>query len=130
MHNAEILQLFAARSNRAIAETEQKYGRECRRLAVRIRGSDEDAEECFNDVLMWTWDTIPMQKPDSFAVYLRVIMTEARIAFAREAGVASDARRDLIIRNRNDLNAVALRCTLCKLSRKQIGVAAFSHAAD
>ena len=73
MHDAEILQLFAARSERAIAETEQKYGRECKRLAARILGSDEDAEECFNDALMRIWDTIPPQKPDSLAAYLHVI---------------------------------------------------------
>lgn len=73
MHDAGILQLFADRSERAIAETDQKYGRECRRLAARILGSEEDAEECFNDALMRTWNTIPPQKPDSLAAYLHVI---------------------------------------------------------
>ena len=62
MHDSEILQLFTARSERAIAETEQKYGRECRRLAARILGSDEDAEECFSDALMKAWSTIPPQQ--------------------------------------------------------------------
>ncbi|MBR3045311.1 MAG: sigma-70 family RNA polymerase sigma factor [Oscillospiraceae bacterium] len=73
MHDSEILRLFAARCERAIAETEQKYGRECRRLAVRILGSDEDAEECFSDALMKAWSTIPPQQPDSLAAYLHVI---------------------------------------------------------
>ena len=73
MHDTEILQLFAARSERAIAETELKYGRECRKLAARILCSDEDAEECFSDTLMRAWSTIPPQKPDSLAAYLHVI---------------------------------------------------------
>ncbi len=73
MDDKELLALFAARSERAIAETEQKYGGLCRKLAQRILESYEDAEECVNDALLNAWNTIPPEQPDSLAAYLNVL---------------------------------------------------------
>ena len=70
MEDADILRLFDMRSERAIAAAERKYGRQCRALAVRILGSEQDAEECVNDALLHAWNAIPPQQPDSLSAFL------------------------------------------------------------
>ena len=49
MEDTEIVELFWQRSERAVAESERKYGAYCRSIAARIGGCEEDAEECVND---------------------------------------------------------------------------------
>ena len=63
MEDEEIIELYFARDERAIAETTQKYGSRCRRLGLRILGNPQDAEECCNDVWLRVWNTIPPQHP-------------------------------------------------------------------
>ena len=70
MEDSEIIALYFARNERAIAETGKKYGRLCSGLARRILGSPEDAEECCNDVMLKVWNAIPPERPQHFAAYL------------------------------------------------------------
>ena len=44
MEDRQIVQLYFARSDRAIDETEQKYGTYCRSIARNILHSDRDAD--------------------------------------------------------------------------------------
>jgi RNA polymerase sigma-70 factor (ECF subfamily) len=71
--DAELLGLFSQRDQAALAGTQEKYGKLCRRIAQNILGSREDAEECMNDTLMKLWETIPPEKPHSLAAYISVI---------------------------------------------------------
>lgn len=73
MDDAELLRLFSERSERAVAETELKYGGLCRRLAQRILENIEDAEECVNDALLLAWNSIPPECPESLAAYLNTL---------------------------------------------------------
>lgn len=45
MEDSEIVDLYWQRSDQAISESDQKYGRYCRSIAHRILSSDEDLEE-------------------------------------------------------------------------------------
>ncbi|MBQ5334811.1 MAG: RNA polymerase sigma factor [Oscillospiraceae bacterium] len=65
-----IIGLFFARDERAIRETELKYGRQLTALAQRITGSPQDAEECLSDVMLRTWNAIPPAKPQNLFAYL------------------------------------------------------------
>ena len=51
MEDKEIIDLYWQRSDRAIAETDRKYGRYCGTIAYNICRSREDAEECVGDTL-------------------------------------------------------------------------------
>lgn len=73
MDDTALLRLFQERSERAIAETEQKYGGLCRRLAQRILDNSEDAEECVNDALLSAWNSIPPEEPANLAAYLSAL---------------------------------------------------------
>lgn len=46
MDDAEIIALYHRRSERAIAETDGKYGPYCRSIARNLLGVREDAEDC------------------------------------------------------------------------------------
>ena len=42
----------------------------CRYIAFNILGSNEDAEECVNDVLLALWNAIPPDIPADFGAYI------------------------------------------------------------
>lgn len=63
MEDAQIIELFFARSEDAISELDMKYGKLCHKLADNILASAQDAEECVNDAYLSTWNAIPPQRP-------------------------------------------------------------------
>ena len=46
MQDTEIVDLYWARSENAISQTNVKYGAYCRKIAMNIVANDEDSEEC------------------------------------------------------------------------------------
>lgn len=70
MEDSEIIDLYWRRDERAVSETEEKYGALCTRIARNILGGAEDAEECVNDALHQAWNAIPPQRPDKLGAWL------------------------------------------------------------
>ncbi len=70
MDDKQILDLYWARSERAISETADKYGRYCHSIAYNILHSAEDSEECVNETWLKAWGNIPPKRPDRFPVFL------------------------------------------------------------
>ena len=70
MEDTEIVNLFFARSEGAIAETQRKYDGYLRTIASRLLPKDEDAEEILNDVYLAAWNTIPPKRPEMLKYYL------------------------------------------------------------
>lgn len=70
MDDELILELYFARDQEAVRETEQKYGDYCHRISQRILGSRNDAEECVNDTWLQAWNAIPPQRPQCFPAFL------------------------------------------------------------
>ncbi len=70
MDDQEIIRLFFARDEKAIQETEAKYGKLCLHIAGNILPQDADAEECVNDTYLSLWNTIPPQSPRNFPAYI------------------------------------------------------------
>ena len=84
MEDSQIIALYFARDEQAIAETSRKYGALCRRLAMRILNNREDAEECCNDVLLKVWNAIPPARPVYFTAFLvRLVRNAALDLFDR-----------------------------------------------
>lgn len=69
MDDREIVELFLARSQQAIAATELKYGTYCRRIAQRILERAEDSEECVNDTWLSLWEAIPPAEPENLKAF-------------------------------------------------------------
>ena len=70
MEDHKIIDLYWARSQQAIVESDQKYGPYCRTIALGILSMREDAEECVNDTWHRAWNTMPPQRPASLRAYL------------------------------------------------------------
>ncbi len=65
-----IVELYWKRDERAIAETERKYGAYCQSIAFRILGDREEAQECVNDTYQGAWESIPPHRPAMLSTYL------------------------------------------------------------
>lgn len=81
MEDQEILDLYFARDELAIRETDRKYGGYCYQIANRILASREDSEETVSDTLWQTWNAIPPQRPNFLKLFLAKITRN--LAFTR-----------------------------------------------
>ena len=70
MEDRQIVDLYWARSEVAISETDKKYGRYCHYIAYQILSDDMDAEEIVNDTYLKTWNTVPPNRPDPLKGYV------------------------------------------------------------
>ena len=70
MEDEKIIDLYFDRNERAIRETDAKYGTHCRKIAYNILNSCEDSEECVNDTYLGAWNAIPPTRPNSFVAFL------------------------------------------------------------
>lgn len=70
MTDEEIISLYYARSQEAIRETDQKYGRYCYAVAYRILADRQDSDECVNDTYLRTWKSIPPKHPAVLSAFL------------------------------------------------------------
>ena len=78
MEDSEIVALYWQRDERAIAETDGKYGPFCRAMARNLLGSPEDAEECVSDTWMEAWNSMPEERPELLRPWLgRVLRMNA-----------------------------------------------------
>jgi len=79
MHDNQIIDLYFARDERAIAETDKKHGAVCMNLSLNILQSRSDAEECLNDTYLSAWNSIPPERPTYFRAFLCRIMRNLSI---------------------------------------------------
>ena len=84
MEDKQIVELYWARSETAIAETEKKYGHYCHYIAYQILYNDEDAKEVVNDTYLKTWNTIPPQRPASLRPYVGMISRQLALDVYKE----------------------------------------------
>lgn len=70
MEDRQIVALYWARNEQAVAETNGKYGSFCRTVAYNLLGSREDAEEIVNDTWQEAWTSMPKEKPDRLRAWL------------------------------------------------------------
>ena len=70
MEDDRIVELFFARDQQALRETQSKYSRYLQAIAYRVLGSREDSEECVNDALLSAWNAIPPKRPTVFRMFL------------------------------------------------------------
>lgn len=70
MDDLSIIELYFERDERAIRETDAKFGRLCHSIAYNILNSREDSEECVNDTYVGVWNAIPPAKPNNFMSFV------------------------------------------------------------
>ncbi len=70
MTDEKIVDLYWARSEEAISETQKKYGNLCRTIAYNILRSNEDSLECVNDTYLKAWNSMPVLRPSKLSAFL------------------------------------------------------------
>ncbi len=76
--DAEIIELYFVRDEKAIKLTDKKYGAYLFTVAFNILGDRLDCEECRNDTYLDTWNAIPPHRPLSLKAFLtRIIRCRA-----------------------------------------------------
>ena len=80
MEDVQIIDLYWQRDERAIRETDNKYGPFCHKVAMNILRSFQDSEECVSDTYGKCWDTMPPQHPMSLRAYLGAIVRNFSIS--------------------------------------------------
>ena len=90
MEDHQIVALYWAREQTAIKETEEKYGRYCHSIIGRILHSDQDGEECINDVYLGAWNSMPPHRPENLRLFLGKIAR--RTALHRYEKLTADKR--------------------------------------
>ena len=70
MNDPEIIELYFKRDEKAIEETDAKYGKLCYRIAYNILNNHEDSEECVNDTYLGVWNAIPPTRPNNFVAFV------------------------------------------------------------
>ena len=96
MDDREIIGLFFSRSEQAIAETEKKYGKVCKKIAENILHDPLDAEECVNDAFLGIWNAIPPEEPEHLPGYLfRIVRNLALKRYHADTAAKRNARYDV-----------------------------------
>ncbi len=70
MDDTQIVELYWARKESAIEETETKYGSYCRSIAQNILHNPDDAEESVNDTWLDAWNSMPPHRPSVLSTFL------------------------------------------------------------
>ena len=83
MQDDQIVALYWQRNEKAIEETEKKYGRYLLKVAYNILADLEDSKESVNDTYLNAWGSIPPQKSDMLSVYLAKITRRVSIDIVR-----------------------------------------------
>ncbi len=80
MDDVKIIELFFSRDERAVSETQKKYGEYINSVAFNITGNEEDSSECANDTYLKLWNSIPPEIPVSFKAYLGKIIRNSALS--------------------------------------------------
>ncbi len=91
MKDASIVKLYWERSEKAIIETDLKYGKLCRHLSDNILNNLADAEECVNDSYLAVWNAIPDARPENFSAFLCRIVKN--LSFKRLEHITAQKRK-------------------------------------
>ncbi|MBQ8310694.1 MAG: sigma-70 family RNA polymerase sigma factor [Clostridia bacterium] len=104
MDDLHIIELYFARDEQAIKETDMKYGKLCYRIAYNILHCKEDAEECVNDTYIGAWNAIPPTKPNHLTAFLCRITRN--LSFKRLEAVTRQKRAHAITVSLDELAEV------------------------
>lgn len=84
MTDADLIDLFQARSEEAVPALAGQYGPYCRAVAGRLLSDPRDVDECLNDSFLAVWRAIPPARPEHFKGWLAAIVRNRALALGRE----------------------------------------------
>jgi len=120
MDDEKILDLYFARSEKAISETELKYGRQVWRVSNGILKNTADADECTSDTWLRAWNAIPPARPRAFLAWLMRVARNLSLDRLRRAkalkrgatALALDELREVALALPDTTDSAIIRDTL------------------
>ena len=97
MQDKDIIDLYFARNEQAIAESSNKYGYYCTSIAQNILHNMQDAEECVNDTWLRAWNSIPPVRPDHLQLYLGGITRHLSLDRFRRQNAAKRGGGEIVL---------------------------------
>lgn len=88
IEDKRIIEMFFGRSEQAIRELDNKYGKICYKLSYNIVNDRQDAEECVNDAYLGVWNTIPPVRPNPLLSYIAKIVRNISLKTYWKKGAA------------------------------------------
>ncbi len=70
MEDSQIIELYFARNQQALLESQSKYGTYCNSVARNILSDVRDIEESVNQTWFEAWKSIPPKRPDVLSAFL------------------------------------------------------------
>ena len=70
MDDLDIIELYFCRDEKALTETDGKYGNYCYTVAFSVLNSMEDSKETVNDTYLELWNTIPPERPTVLSAFI------------------------------------------------------------
>ncbi len=90
MEDYQIVDLYWERSEKAISETDTKYGRMLTGISIGLVKIKEDAEECLSDTYLAAWNSMPDERPIYLGAFLSKIIR--RISIDKYRALHSEKR--------------------------------------
>lgn len=97
LSDESIIDLYWERNEKAISETDRKYGRYLYVIAYNIVHDRLDCEECLNDTYLGTWNSIPPHRPNVFQVFLSRIMRNIAVDKLRTNSAQKRVPSEMIV---------------------------------
>ena len=123
-NDSAIIELYFARDEGAIAQTDRKYRRFLLSIAGNILHDAHDSEECLNDCYLDVWNAIPPERPGNFKAFLAIVIRRKAIdrykATCRKKRVPSELTASLseledILMDRNGIQSALEDIELARL---------------
>lgn len=93
IRDTDIIDHYWQRDQRAISESDEKYGAYCRAVAMNIVGDERDGEECVSDTWLAAWNTMPPKRPARLSAYFAAICRNSALNIIRREGQAKRGGR-------------------------------------
>ena len=104
MDDLRIIELYFARDEQAIKETDAKYGKLCHSIAYNILNNHEDSEECVNDTYVGVWNAVPPTRPNNFMSF--VCKIARNLSLKRLEFMKREKRSQAVLVSLEELEAV------------------------
>lgn len=127
MDDKAILDLYWSRSEKAISETDAKYGAYCFCIAYNILNNREDSEESVSDTYLAAWNSMPPKRPAVLSAFLGKITRyisldhwKKRSRLKRGGGeidLCLEELRDCVSGQRSAEDAILRKETLASVNR-------------
>lgn len=130
MDDKNIVDLYWQRSEKAIVETDTKYGAYCFSIAYNVLANNEDAEESVSDTYMAAWNKLPPHRPSILATFLGKITRNISISRWRSRSAYKRGGGEIVLALEELDECVADKQNVESNYIKKEAVAAFNRFLD